>query len=330
MHFLVDVGASTLDVCSFNIMTQDGADKFPIFTADVKELGTTHLHRRRISGAVAGARAHADDAHDTRDPLCPISSNLEDYVAPAGEPQIRCRGRTARFRQRLSDNNSADDRRCANEYRDPNSPFWSKDIPLFFCGGAKQVACYREAVEPLSDWICGYVHSCQGVSIAELPSRSHWRRILPRTLITALAVAWGLSQDSLNIGEYVRPSAIEDICTGPTPRYRSCLCREGSGLAPFPINRVYASGPRFLDAFVRFDPGHRVRRSATVRSTVFYTLAPGHEKARIERVESQINGQREATIGSDFAVFLSSRSKENENLIEANLGSYCICRFPGP
>lgn len=210
LHFLVDVGASTLDVCSFNIMTQDGADKFPIFTADVKELGTTHLHRRRISGAVAGARAHADDTHDTHDPLHPISSNLEDYVAPAGELKSAVEAAQRDFVndcQTTIQQTIVDVRR----YRDPNSPHWSENIPLFFCGGAKQVACYREAVEPLNDWIRSYVHSCQGVSIAELPKPESLEADIAEDAYHRLAVAWGLSQDSLNIGEYVRPSAIEDI-----------------------------------------------------------------------------------------------------------------------
>ena len=54
LHLLVDIGASTLDVCSFNLREIEGDKPLPIFTADVDLLGAKRLHRganRRSQGS---------------------------------------------------------------------------------------------------------------------------------------------------------------------------------------------------------------------------------------------------------------------------------------
>ena len=48
LHVLVDLGASTLDICSFVLHRQGGDDVYSLLTATVRRLGLLELHRRRM------------------------------------------------------------------------------------------------------------------------------------------------------------------------------------------------------------------------------------------------------------------------------------------
>ena len=49
LHVMVDVGASTIDICGFNLHAPDGDDCYELFTALVERLGLNELHLKRVA-----------------------------------------------------------------------------------------------------------------------------------------------------------------------------------------------------------------------------------------------------------------------------------------
>ena len=54
LHVMVDVGASTVDICGFVLHARDGDDRYELLTALVERLGVRELHLRRM-GAIKAA-----------------------------------------------------------------------------------------------------------------------------------------------------------------------------------------------------------------------------------------------------------------------------------
>ena len=76
LHLLVDIGASTLDICSFILREKEGDDDFPILTADVGLLGAKRLHLARIDGAKSAVVVHAANLVDEGDPASMVPDNI--------------------------------------------------------------------------------------------------------------------------------------------------------------------------------------------------------------------------------------------------------------
>lgn len=48
LHLLVDVGATTLDICGFILHQAEGRDRYELLTTTVERLGALELHRERL------------------------------------------------------------------------------------------------------------------------------------------------------------------------------------------------------------------------------------------------------------------------------------------
>ena len=209
LHLLVDVGASTLDVCSFNLHVREGDDHFPILTADVDLLGAKRLHRARIDGS--GATNPVDES----DPGSIIPDDIEVYVPQAQETVQKIRDKIATAEndfmwecEKLLRRTIMDLRRT----RYPDSPVWSAKLPLFICGGAKNMQMYREVVSNVHKWLRDdYIPFSDGIRWFELPKPGSLEAKIDDESYHRLAVAWGLSHESFNIGHYTRPDDINDI-----------------------------------------------------------------------------------------------------------------------
>ena len=89
LHLLVDIGASTLDVCSFNLPSTEGDKPLPILTADVGMLGAKGLHQARIDGSRKAVVAHATSLLDACDPVSVIPDNVWEYVPAKSSSRSR-------------------------------------------------------------------------------------------------------------------------------------------------------------------------------------------------------------------------------------------------
>lgn len=171
LYALVDVGAMTLDVCTFRFARREGEDDFyPLLQAGVHHLGVEAYHWYMKEG-----RSH------------------EKFVA---ECNLRVREAIWVTKQRRDINASA--------WRAGN------DLPLFLAGGGARNDLHKKVVEALHGWAQQQIRN-EGVRILEpvipenleFPERGGDYARLP--------VAWGLSLDSPDIGRIMRPSEIEDM-----------------------------------------------------------------------------------------------------------------------
>ena len=217
LHLLVDVGASTVDVCSFNLRVEEGDAPLPIITADIDLLGATRLHLARIDGAKEAAIVHGTQLVDESNPSDVIPDNIMLYVPPDQQIHDEITAAQRSFKEaceRLLRKTILDLRRL----RDPNSPRFSERLPVFICGGAKDMQPYREVVRGVDEWLSKLIVSSHGIRQINLPKPDSLEAQIDDNSYHRLAVAWGLSHDSFNIGTYSRPSEIGDI---PPPKRRN-------------------------------------------------------------------------------------------------------------
>jgi len=210
LHILVDIGASTLDVCSFILHEKEGDDDFPILTADVGLLGAKRLHLARIDGAKSAVVVHAADLVDEGDPASMIPEDVADYVP---SDQEICDGAANAEEAFKADCKKLLYRTLADlrKRRDPHSSRWSEAFPVFVCGGATAMQAYQEVVAGVGEWLQQHIRSSHGARLVRLPKPESLEADISDQSYHRLAVAWGLSHESFNIGTYSRPSEIDDI-----------------------------------------------------------------------------------------------------------------------
>ncbi len=154
LHVMVDIGASTVDVCSFILHAREGNDRYSLLTADVQILGTIRLHHERIVALKRAYERQADDLRDRHDPLVPLAEDIEPYLIsreqliPAltqAEAQLK-----EQFQKML--------RRViweARVRRNPDDSVWRQNgrLPILLIGGGSKLQFFRSAVEELDAWL---------------------------------------------------------------------------------------------------------------------------------------------------------------------------------
>jgi hypothetical protein len=209
LHLMVDVGASTVDVCSFILHEREGSDRYALLTADVKQLGTIRLHQNRIRAIVEAHEKQAQHLRDKHDPLLPISEDIESYLLPRerilaavreGEENLKSQCQRM-LRKVIWDTKTR---------RDPHSQVWRKGgrLPILLIGGGSQLPFFRHLVDELGPWLTNYA---QNDGVVFLPVS------VPQTISDQtsehhrLAVAWGLSHPDYDIGKIIPADQIPDI-----------------------------------------------------------------------------------------------------------------------
>ncbi len=207
LHVVVDVGASTLDICGFNLHAPEGEDKYELFTALVERLGLHELHLKRVAAIPASVRGTCPRM-PTLDPSSPIPVRGTDYIVKP----------PAALRASL---NAVDDSyvlECTNalmrvlmtlkKNMDPMAKAWKAGLPVFLAGGGRDFGLVRRAAESSDKRLVQAVKTV-GILPRNLPP--------PETLVNGdvpcgrLDVAYGLSFDRFDIGVIHPPGEIEDV-----------------------------------------------------------------------------------------------------------------------
>ena len=206
LHLLIDVGASTLDAATFRFHSQDGEDIYPLLETNVEKLGTMILHNRRIETLKINLESKLLQKQNI-DPTSPLP-NSADYGMPVGEDD-------------LSENDENFFKECRVEiakviretkrHRDPYSGAWEKGLPVFICGGGGKVHLYQEMIRKLGSNLKANTE-IKGFDIKIIPKPDQLEAPdLPPQEYGRLAVAYGLSYTSFEIGEILPESKIGDI-----------------------------------------------------------------------------------------------------------------------
>lgn len=190
LHLLVDVGAGTLDVSTFNVHESDGEHVFPIFASRVERLGCHYAIRRALAGTSARV---IEDAGFDRQKLAGIKGVTETEL----QQRLRtvendvCRVISAVLTQTKG-----------RRYR--NSRAWSDGLPVLLCGGGREVALYRSAIERL-------IADRYPLRLLHLNRPSNLvAPELPETALQRLSVAYGLSFAFENLGLIRTADTVED------------------------------------------------------------------------------------------------------------------------
>ncbi len=203
LHLLVDCGAGTLDVVTFNVHRQphEDFDRYPIFSSAVEPLGTHFLMGARLAAMQMeqswddGARVPSAEEFGQR--LGVASSSIEevdrDFLTRA---KGVIKNVLLHTRQR----------------RSPLAGAWENGLPYFLTGGGSFCKVYRDAV----DQVCAELR---------VPGRHtpfpQFQAIRGNSLgegdLHRMSVAFGLTYDKEVIGRIVPAEEIEDLIIPPQP-----------------------------------------------------------------------------------------------------------------
>jgi hypothetical protein len=209
LHVLVDIGASTMDICGFILREQRGEDRYELLTADVQKLGIFRLHMHRIDKVQACFRTWVRNELLPRDPIAPFLKENGDYC-----PQPHALAS-------LDDDWLDEDfsRVCLKMmmttlmalkmHRYPGFPYPTKRVPLFLCGGGSRSSFFKNLMGKAHERFRKAGH--MGLESLQLPLPQLANRDLDQEKFQFLGVAYGLSYPSYDIGTIRAPSDIPSV-----------------------------------------------------------------------------------------------------------------------
>ena len=215
LHFMIDVGAETLDLATFTLVAGEESETYPILENNVYRLGAGRLFKHRETSVRRSLRNKgvADRDIDRR-----LQKLVEDTVVGGAlpDPQELC---TEVERELLSgtDRSFSDSVRQGmarilkrtQSSRDPNARAWEHGLPTFLCGGGSAERLFPDAIQKVQST---YPALKRGFKVIPLPQPEGFHAPgLPPGAYHRLAVATGLAFRAFDIGELVRPDQIEDI-----------------------------------------------------------------------------------------------------------------------
>lgn len=198
LHLLVDVGAGTLDVTTFNAHQDESEDIFPIFEARVAPLGSRYYVAHLLSGIQCQVPWDEEDS----------SVNIDRFAKSTGLSNGELELKNRQFREKVV----AIIRNALHTTRDNRyikSQHWKTGIPTFLCGGGSSIPLYKTVLQEN--------HYLLRLIPLEKPD-TLTAESLGSTDFHRLSVAYGLSFNALDIGK-VRPRSLVpddyDVMQGP-------------------------------------------------------------------------------------------------------------------
>lgn len=205
LHALIDIGAATLDVATFNVVLPndiESSPRIPIFFSAVSPYGTHYLNHERHTQL---------DLELEWDDAAPVEHS-DDFAKRHGKRQSEVDGIDSGFMKRVG--------HCINQViystrssllGDPNSQAWRKGLPIFVMGGGSGCELYRQTVDDVQADLKLKLDSPNGFSFVELdPIRVNKSRLYGEAG-SRLSVAIGLTEDSDNIARIIPHRDIEPI-----------------------------------------------------------------------------------------------------------------------
>ena len=210
LHVMVDIGAATVDVCSFLLQTGEGSNRYNLLLSDVKQLGTIRLHDERIRALKRVYENQAIDLRDRHDPLVPIAEDVEAYLVSREQLISAVKEAEADLKRRCQEMLKGVIWRTKVS-RDPNSSVWRRGrLPILLIGGASKLPFFLSAVEELDAWLKKLLTGTDGILVT--PDEPLPEGFASKTAkYHRIAVALGLSHRASDIGEITPADRIADI-----------------------------------------------------------------------------------------------------------------------
>ncbi len=218
LHMLIDVGAGTLDVTTFNVFkNSDGDEVYPIFAQEVEPLGARYLLEKRLTCIDNARRAIFS-------PFQNMPSD-DEFAREANLSLEQLHEIDRPFRAQVSAlirgvMKYTKDRR----YREIHQ--WKDGVLTFLCGGGVSIGFYRDIFKQFEGNKPPFKIAPIQLEIPddlEAPG-------LKRAGYSRLSVAYGLSYDPFDIGEIRKKSEVEDDDDpDPDPDSNKCPLCGGTG-----------------------------------------------------------------------------------------------------
>jgi len=175
LYLLVDIGAMTLDVCTFRLVQDPpAADIYSLLTAQVRPLGVDAYHWFVGAGKTD-----------------------EEFL----EQCNRCLWKVV-WRTRGSRDPNASAWKAGNA------------LPIFLAGGGASNELHCRIVQQLDPWLREHTDN-QGIRLVNLPLPANISPPIQEADFSRLGVAWGLSFPPNEIGDFFPPSEIDDVPPPP-------------------------------------------------------------------------------------------------------------------
>lgn len=205
LHALIDIGAATLDVATFNVVLPndlDSSPRIPIFFSAVRPLGTHYLNYNRHS------RLGLELAWDDAAPVKPADGFAKRY----GSRQNEVDAVDSEFVHRVAGCvTGVIDSTRTNSRGDPRSPAWREGLPIFVTGGGSGCELYRRAIEAGQLDLKRRMGSSSRFRFIELDPLGAKFPQFGTEIGGRLTVAIGLTEDAENIARVVPHRDIEPI-----------------------------------------------------------------------------------------------------------------------
>jgi len=210
LHALIDIGAATVDVATFNVVLhkdRDAPPRIPIFFSEVRPLGTHYLRHNRHSKL--GLDLSWNDAEPVEPP--------DDFGRRNGKSLDEVMNVDKEFIGEVAECVfGVVDSTRTNARGNPNSSAWREGLPIFVTGGGSSCNLYRQAIKEAETKLIGRVrgslfdHSTN-FRFIELDPTSGALQHVDIEAGKRLTVALGLTEDAENIAKIVPHRDIEPI-----------------------------------------------------------------------------------------------------------------------
>ncbi|HYD94748.1 MAG TPA: hypothetical protein VEC01_05430 [Noviherbaspirillum sp.] len=205
LHALIDVGAATLDVATFNVVLPndlDSSPRIPIFFSAVRPFGTHYLSHNRHS------RLDLDLLWDDAAPIEPADS----FAKRHGKRHSEVDAADSDFMNRVTSCiTRVIDGTRTNARGDPRSPAWREGLPIFVTGGGSSCQLYRRVIEGVQIDLKRRLGSSSRFRFVELDPLGANASHFGIDSGGRLSVAIGLTQDAENIARVVPHRDVEPI-----------------------------------------------------------------------------------------------------------------------
>lgn len=209
LHVMVDVGASTVDICGFILHAPDGDDCYELLTALVERLGVHELHLRRIRAIEEEGARMRPSVPTALDPFAAIPYSASEYV---DNPTAFLRRKLARVDEEYVGECTRALMLVLMELKKRRYPWWfhhnsTEPLPLFVAGGGGWYKRTGDVVEQARERFTPAVYG-GGIDRKSLPALDGVD--VPRDMAGRIDVACGLSFVNFEIGRITRPGEIDD------------------------------------------------------------------------------------------------------------------------
>ncbi|MBO6574439.1 MAG: hypothetical protein JJ896_03400 [Rhodothermales bacterium] len=210
LHFIVDVGAATVDTAAFILkQNAEGDDVYSLLSTSVEKLGAYRLHCARIDAIEASGGAVTPGFRST---VHQVPNDVASYLSDGSAGHRVLDGVDTKFHA-FTKRSMHQVLHHVRKYMYPNAPAWAIGARFFVCGGGSAVSVYQKANRALSIW---WHENGREIAPFEFqgilpPTNLRWSSGPPQPEFHRLSVAYGLSFPFVEVGRVRSPGEIAPV-----------------------------------------------------------------------------------------------------------------------